>query len=381
MKDLYSSKEKVNQGKNTRGLENELEQVNIDLKGTKGNENISSQREMKEKLSIKKEKPIKTNRKYLLIIPIVIVALILVSIVVFFIIRLKSNKKNDSKEEIEIEENHEGYSFTAIYQSKLGEKIKLFNPVSVNINESEYQVFLSTTNLNLRNLEEIESNYGEINSTRNGFLKILVNFTKSLSNLDFMFEGCEDLISVNLSQINSPSLQSSIYTFTNCKNLKQVDISSIDTSKITTMDFLFSGCNNLVEIKGLEKLNTSSVKKTAGMFLECEKLREVNLSAFKLDTIEEPSGMFINNTSLELLDLGNCSDIDNVFEIFPQDNNNNTKVTIFSNIEPETEANLTQNFNFSYSVEYLARDCEIGDGPLCKECDTKNKYCISCNKG
>ena len=134
------------------------------------------------------------------------------------------------------------------------------------MNESEYKVFLATGNSTLTNLEEIESNNGEINSTRNGLLKIIVNFTKALSNLDFMFEGCEDLISSNLSQINSPSLKSSIYTFTNCKNLMQVDLSSIDTSKITTMDFLFSGCNNLVEIKGLENLNTSSVQKTAGMF-------------------------------------------------------------------------------------------------------------------
>ena len=123
------------------------------------------------------------------------------------------------------------------------------------MNESEYKVFIPTGNSTLRKLEEIESNYGVINCTGNGLFKIIVNFTKALSNLDFMFEGCENLISANLSQINSPSLQSSIYTFTNCKNLKQVDLSSIDTSKVTTMDFLFSGCNNLIEIKGLEKLN------------------------------------------------------------------------------------------------------------------------------
>ena len=383
MKDSYSSNVRAKQEKNTKSVENELELVNIDLKETKGNVNISSQREIKEKFSIRKENPKIKNRKYLMIIPIVIVTIILISIIVFFLIRLKSTKKDESKEEIELEKNNEGYSFTAIYQSKLGEKIKLFNPISVNMNENEYQVYLSTGNSTLRTLEEIESNYGEINSTRNGLLKIIVNFTKALSNLDFMFEGCEDLISANLSQINSPSLQSSIYTFTNCKNLMQVDLSSIDTSKVTTMDFLFSGCNNLVEIKGLEKLNTSSVKKTAGMFLECEKLREVNLSAFKLDEIEEPSGMFINNTSLEVLDLGDCSKIDNVLEIFPQENNNSTKVTIFANIEAENRTLEIPNINFGYSVEILAHDCVIGDGKLCKECDKneRSNYCKICNEG
>jgi len=385
MKDLNLSNEKPKQEKNARSVENELKQANIDLRETKNNGNISSEREIKEKFSIRRESLKIKNKKYLMIIPIVIIAIIVISIVIFFLVRLKNNKKYESKEEIEQEKNNEGYSFTAIYQSKLGEKIKIFNPVSVNMNESEYKVFLATGNSTLRNLEEIEPNNGEINSTRNGLLKIIVNFTKALSNLDFMFEGCEDLISANLSQINSPSLQSSIYTFTNCKNLMQVDLSSIDTSKVTTMDFLFSGCNNLVEIKGLENLNTSSVQKTAGMFLECEKLREVNLSAFNLDKINEPNGMFIDNPSLELLDLGDCSDIDKLLDIFPQENNNNTKVTIVSNIEVENITHEVPNISFSYSLnyEYVVRDCIKGEGEFCKECDTegRNDYCKSCNEG
>ena len=380
MKDSYSSNVRAKQEKNERSAEMELKQVNIELKETKGNVNISSQREMKEKISIRKENPKIKIRKYLMIIPIVIVAIIIVSIVIFFLIRLKSNKKNESKEEIEVEKNNEGYLFTAIYQTKIGEKIKLFNPVSVNMNENEYQVFMLTRNSTLRNLEEIESNYGVINSTRNGLIKIIVNFTKALSNLDFMFEGCEDLISVNLSQINSPSLQSSIYTFTNCKNLKQADLSSIDTSKVTTMDFLFSGCNNLIEIKGLENLNTSSVKKTAGMFLECEKLRHVNLSAFKLDKIEEPSGMFINNPSLEAVDLGDCNDINQVLQIFPSEINN-TEITIYSKID----TNITiDDFNIDdMPIEAFGLpECSKGDGSSCLECDEERpNHCKSCNEG
>ena len=33
-----------------------------------------------------------------------------------------------------------------------------------------------------------------------------------------------------------------------------------------------------------------------------------NLSNFELDNVEESSGMFINNPSLKIVDLGNCSD-------------------------------------------------------------------------
>ena len=121
MKDSSHSNERAKQEKNTRSIETELEKVNSDLKIAKGNVNISSMREMKEKSSIRKENPKIKNRKYFMIIPIVIVAIIIISIVVFFLIRLKSNKKNESKEEIELKKNNEGYSFTAIYRSQIGE--------------------------------------------------------------------------------------------------------------------------------------------------------------------------------------------------------------------------------------------------------------------
>ena len=365
MKDT-SSIIKIFQQKNERNSENYFKQLNLHLKETKGNINISSKREKEEKFSIKKENPKKINRKYLMIL-IVFVAFNIISIVLFILIRL-------------IKKNNEGYSFNAIYRSRIGEKIKLFNPISINMNESEYKVFLSNGNSTLRNFEEIESNYGEINSTKNGFIKIIVNFTKALSNLDFMFEGCEDLISVNLSQINSPSLQSSIYTFTNCKNLKQADLSLIDTSKVTSMDFLFSGCNNLVKIIGLEKLNTSSVKKTAGMFFECEKLRHVNLSAFKLDKIEESSGMFINNPSLEAVDLGDCSDINQVLQIFSSEINN-TGITIYSKIDPDI---IHEVFNISVTIEetFNSAGCYTGNESTCLNCrEDRPNICENCKEG
>ena len=55
MKDFSHSNERAKQEKNTRSIETELEKVNSDLKIAKGNVNISSMREMKEKSSIRKE--------------------------------------------------------------------------------------------------------------------------------------------------------------------------------------------------------------------------------------------------------------------------------------------------------------------------------------
>jgi len=94
-----------------------------------------------------------------------------------------------------------------------------------------------------------------------------------------------------------------------CKSLETIDFTSFSSSNVEKMEFLFAGCSNLVNIKGFENLDTSSLQKTAGMFIECKNLISVNLSSFQLNNISEQNGMFIDNPSLEKLDLGNTTDI------------------------------------------------------------------------
>ena len=79
------------------------------------------------------------------------------------------------------------------------------------------------------------------------------------------------------------------------------------------MDFLFSGCRNLVNIHGFENVDTSSLIKTAGIFLGCTSLFSLNLSSLNFNNISEQNGIFINNPSLESIDLGEVSDINNLF--------------------------------------------------------------------
>ena len=104
-----------------------------------------------------------------------------------------------------------------------------------------------------------------------------------------------------------------IYTFAGCSSLETVNLTNFNTSEVQQMEFFFSGCTNLQNIKGFENLNTSSLSKTAGMFLGCQNLKSVNLSAFQLNNITEKNGMFIDNPSLESLDIGNASDINFIF--------------------------------------------------------------------
>lgn len=381
MKSNTIYKEEINRQVNGKTQQNQENQVKIQLSEEKDFGKSSSQREIREKIVNQNEpQDRKIIRKYLIIIPIVILIIIIICLILYLI--LSKNKKKPSPKEndnIKVNNDNHYYYFKATYQSKKGEQIKLFNPSSLGLNESEYYVFESSGNSTLRRLRYIESTNGAIIGDEDGFIKIQINFTNPLPNLDFMFEGCQDLINIDLSNINSPLINSSIYTFTNCKNLIKVDFSSVDTSRVTTMDFLFAGCQKLTEIKGFENLNTSSVTKTAGMFIECRNLIDLNLSAFVLDNIKEQSGMFIDNPSLKSIDIGNCTDVTQLFSI--EDNYN---IRIYSTNNNINMTGINGTFSFAFRYEYVETNCTIGEGDLCKECNNlkgRKNLCGSCNEG
>ena len=170
--------------------------------------------------------------KYIIIILILIIILGIIGISLYIFLSKNDKTQNDNtnideqkgKNNANIEEKKiqneefQEYSFTATYRTKDGKNLKIFNPSRLGLKKGEYSIYETTEYSRLRRIDEIEEDNGLLNSTKDGFTTIKVNFTNPLTNLDFMFEGCEDLIDVNLSQINS-SIDSMIYTFTNCKSL------------------------------------------------------------------------------------------------------------------------------------------------------------------
>jgi hypothetical protein len=265
-----------------------------------------------------------------------------------------------------------------------GEELKIFNPSRIGLKGEDFTISEIDYNSNsLRLIEETNDNNtnsknGIISFNRKGIINLLINFTRPLNNMDYMFEGCEKLLSIDLSHIESASLNSMIYTFANCKNLENVNFTSVNTSKVVLMDFLFVGCIKLTNIDGFNELDTSSLKKTAGMFFGCNSLIFANLSSFNLDGIKEQSGMFIEVNSLKEVDLGNCTDGNKIFNPTVQYN-----LTIIANVfnincDKISGVNIGGGGPFgSYIV------CKVGDNEKCKECEDIriSSNCKNCNKG
>ena len=341
------------------------------------------------------------QKNFKIIIPIIIIGIILIiGIAILLVSFIRKNKKtndiieqkdeNDSdnikeKDEVIMPEVNSGVNyFMASYLSN-GEELKIFNPSRIGLKGNDFTIDeIDYRSNGLRRIEEIDGNNtnlknGVISPNHRGIVNLLINFTKPLNNMDYMFEGCDKLLSVDLSHIESPSLNSMIYTFANCKNLENVNLTSVNTSKVELMDFLFVGCSKLTNIDGFNELNTSSLKKTAGMFFGCNSLVTANLSSFNLDGIEEQSGMFVETNSLKEVDLGNCTDGNKIFD--PSANYNLTIIaneTINISLDKISGVSIGGGGLFG---SYIT--CEKGPNEKCKECEKirSSSNCKNCNEG
>jgi hypothetical protein len=149
------------------------------------------------------------------------------------------------------------------------------------------------------------------------FTKVEIFIKPDLKSINHMFSGCDNLLSIDLSNISSSYIQNMSHTFENCTNLESINFTSFNSSNVVYMDSLFKGCKNLSIITGLESLNTSSLKNIEGMFVGCESLTDVNLLAFNLDNITNKSYVFDENPLLNNIYLKYSENITNYMcEIF-----------------------------------------------------------------
>ena len=131
--------------------------------------------------------------------------------------------------------------------------------------------------------------------------------TSITSNFSAMFNACGELTQiVGLKDLNTSSLRYMDWMFQNCSKLTSIDMSNYDTSRVTTMWGLFSGCTALTNID-LTGFNTSNVTVMNQMFLGCSHLETLNLSSFTTTKVEDFRFMFQNNTSLVTLNFDNLT--------------------------------------------------------------------------
>ena len=146
----------------------------------------------------------------------------------------------------------------------------------------------------------------------------LSNFdTSKVEDMSYMFYGCRALTSLNLSNFNTSNVFDMTDMFRGCQSLTSLNLSSFDTSNVTSMMAMFYNCTNLTSLD-LSNFDTSKVTNISSMFRGCRSLTSLDLSSFSTSIVTNMGAMFYNCSSLTSLDLSsfstlNVTDMTNMF--------------------------------------------------------------------
>lgn len=141
--------------------------------------------------------------------------------------------------------------------------------------------------------------------------------TSNVTTMREMFRSCSSLESLDLSGLNTSNVTDMYGMFRGCSSLAGLDLSNFDTSNVKEMDTMFYGCNNLISID-LSNFNTSNLQSLTGMFYGCHKLVNLDLSSFNTSNITNMLCVFFECNSLIRLDLSNfdTSNVTNMESMF-----------------------------------------------------------------
>ena len=147
-------------------------------------------------------------------------------------------------------------------------------------------------------------------------------------NLDYMFKGVEDLISIELTAEQNCEITSMVSTFENCLGLNHFNLTGFDGSKITSMQKLFFGSEimnfyfnsfnttNLQDISymfsstaiselTLKGINTNKVTNMSHLFDNCPSTESADFSSIDTSSVVDMSYMFQGNSAIKDLYLRN----------------------------------------------------------------------------
>ena len=133
----------------------------------------------------------------------------------------------------------------------------------------------------------------------------LTNFnTAKVTEMGNMFNGCSALTSLDLTNFNTANVKFMDYMFNGCSALTSLDLTNFNTAKVTNMSNMFKGCSALTSL-GLTNFNTAKVTEMGNMFNGCSALKSLDLTNFNTAKVTEMGNMFNGCSALTSLDLTN----------------------------------------------------------------------------
>ena len=141
--------------------------------------------------------------------------------------------------------------------------------------------------------------------------------TSEMTDMSYMFYGCENLQSLDVSNFNTENVTDMSVMFRKCENLQSLDVSNFNTAKVKNMDNMFADCWILHSLD-LSNFNTENVTNMSFMFYWCENLLSLNVSNFNTAKVENMKGMFYSCSKLPSLDVSsfNTENVTDMYKMF-----------------------------------------------------------------
>jgi len=178
----------------------------------------------------------------------------------------------------------------------INNKIYFLNK-SKEINENSVEVYIN--NEKTKNFKK----YIKPEEERIYIIKLL--FKQNITDCAEMFKDCKNIISIDLSNLETEKVKDMSYMFNNCTKLLTINLTYFNTKNVFKMKNMFCFCTKLGKITGLSSFNTSNVIDMHEMFYGCESLRSLNLSSFDFTNVIDLKFMLFKCRSLKKLAIRN----------------------------------------------------------------------------
>ena len=146
----------------------------------------------------------------------------------------------------------------------------------------------------------------------------LNNFdTSSITDMSYMFAGCINLIRLNVSKFETANVIDMSSMFIDCYSLTSLDVTSWNTSNVVNMNGMFSFCNKLTNID-VSNWDTSKVNSMINLFYNCNSLTSLNVSKWDTSRVVNMEGLFSACISLSSIDVTkwDTSNVNNMSNMF-----------------------------------------------------------------
>jgi surface protein len=215
---------------------------------------------------------------------------------------------------------------------------------------------------NLKELKELNTElfinnkkykYAKCFKTKNvGLYEIKIKFNIKIKDCSYMFCGCSNITSIDLSSFDTKNVTNMNNMFDKCYNLTSIDLSSFNTENVSNMSYMFSVCSNLKEIN-LSSFNTKNVTDMRCMFNYCSNLKNVDLSSFDTTNVTNINNIFNGCPELNLVKINSIS-YNLIQEL--QSKNKNTRIVDQSgkNI-PDINNKYQRSFSIDFGMNNLAK--------------------------